>query len=68
MTLGPERFLREIHVAARLQHPHIVPVLDSGEAGGQLWYTMAHVRGESLRDQLERDRRLPIETAVEPRW
>jgi len=48
-ALGPERFLREIRTTARLQHPHILPVLDSGEAAGQLWYTMPYVRGESLR-------------------
>lgn len=64
-SLGPERFLREIHLAARLQHPHIIPVLDSGEAGGQLWYTMPHVRGESLLDQLQTRGRLSIEVAVE---
>ena len=46
-TLGPERFQREIRPAARLQHPHILPVLDSGEAAGQLWYTMPYVEGES---------------------
>ena len=44
-TLGPERFQREIKLAARLQHPHILPVLDSGEAIGQLWFTMPYVEG-----------------------
>jgi eukaryotic-like serine/threonine-protein kinase len=59
-----ERFTREIRLAARLQHPHILPVFDSGEAAGQLWYTMPFVEGESLRDQLEREHRLPVAEAV----
>jgi serine/threonine-protein kinase len=54
-TLGPERFQREIRTTARLQHPHILPVLDSGEAAAQLWYTMPYVEGESLRDRLRRE-------------
>ena len=59
-TLGPDRFLREIHLAARLQHPHILTVLDSGTAGRRdsgserLWFTMPYVEGESLRDRLRR--------------
>jgi serine/threonine-protein kinase len=64
-ALGPERFLREIRTTARLQHPHILPMLDSGEAAGQLWYTMPYVRGESLRDRLRREAQLPIEVAVD---
>src|SRR5215204_4873143 len=64
-TLGPERFQREIKLAARLQHPHILTVHDSGEAAGQLWYTMPFVRGESLRDRLRREGQLPIEVAIE---
>jgi eukaryotic-like serine/threonine-protein kinase len=48
-TLGPERFLREIQVTARLDHPNIVPVFDSGEDGERLWYTMPYVRRETLR-------------------
>ena len=69
-TLGPERFLREIKLAARLQHPHILSVFDSGTAGpegggsGWLWFTMPFVEGESLRDRLEREQQLPIEDAV----
>ena len=63
-TLGPERFQREIKLAARLQHPHILTVLDSGEAGGRLWFTMPFVEGESLRDRLRRERQLPVEDAV----
>src|SRR5690606_4557813 len=62
-ALGAERFQREIHVAAALQHPHILTVLDSGEAGGQLWFTMPYVSGESLRSRLERERQLPIAEA-----
>src|SRR4026207_790785 len=50
-TLGPERFLLEIRTAARLTHPHILPVHDSGEAAGRLWYTMPYVEGESLRQR-----------------
>lgn len=64
-TMGRERFQREIRTTARLQHPHILPVLDSGEAAGQLWYTMPFVRGESLRDRLRRDRQLPVDLAVD---
>ena len=63
-TLGPERFLREIRFAARLQHPHIVSVHDSGEAAGQLWFTMPYVEGESLRTRLTREGQLPIEAAL----
>jgi TolB-like protein/Tfp pilus assembly protein PilF len=64
-TLGPERFLREIRLTARLDHPHILPVLDSGEAAGLLWYTMPYVRGESLRDRLRREVQLPLELALD---
>ena len=64
-TLGPERFQREIHTTARLQHPHILPVLDSGEAAGQLWYTMPFVPGESLRSRLRREGQLPVDVAVD---
>ena len=64
MSLGPERFLREIRLAARLQHPHILSVYDSGETGGRLWFTMPYVEGESLRDRLARERQLPVADAV----
>jgi serine/threonine-protein kinase len=64
-TLGPERFQREIRTTARLQHPHILPVLDSGEAAGQLWYTMPYVEGESLRDRLRREGQLPLDHALQ---
>ena len=63
-ALGPERFQREIRLAARLQHPHILTVLDSGENAGRLWFTMPYVEGESLRDRLLRDRQLPVADAV----
>jgi eukaryotic-like serine/threonine-protein kinase len=63
-ALGPERFQREIRLAARLQHPHILTVLDSGENAGRLWFTMPYVEGESLRDRLTRERQLPIADAV----
>src|SRR5881275_3641170 len=62
-TLGPERFLREIEIAAGLNHPHILPLLDSGEAGGFLYYAMPFVEGESLRDRLDREGPLSIEEA-----
>ncbi|HEY6060069.1 MAG TPA: protein kinase, partial [Gemmatimonadales bacterium] len=54
-SLGTERFLREIQVAAALAHPHIVPLFDSGEAGGCLFYVMPYVPGESLRERLVRE-------------
>jgi hypothetical protein len=64
-SLGPERFRREIELAAKLQHPHILSVYDSGEtAGGQLWFTMPFVEGESLRDRLQRERQLPVGDAL----
>jgi serine/threonine-protein kinase len=62
-TLGPDRFLHEIRIAAGLQHPHILPVFDSGEAAGQLWYTMPYVEGETLRQRLQREKQLPLEDA-----
>ena len=64
-SLGPERFLREIQIAGRLQHPHIVPMYDSGRAGDLLYYVMPFVEGESLRQRLQRQHRLPIEDAVQ---
>jgi TolB-like protein/Flp pilus assembly protein TadD len=63
-TLGSERFQREIGTAARLQHPHILTVHDSGEAGGQLWFTMPFVEGESLRERLRREPQLPLDVAL----
>ena len=63
-ALGPDRFLREIKLAARLNHPHIVPLFDSGEAGGFLYYVMPVVEGESLRDRLLRDGKIPLEESL----
>ena len=63
-TLGPERFLAEIKTTAKLQHPHILPLLDSGEAEGVLYYVMPFVAGESLRHRLTREQQLPIDEAV----
>src|SRR5216117_1603226 len=63
-TLGPERFQREIKLAARLQHPHILTVHDSGEAAARLWFTMPFVEGESLRDRLRRERQLSVDDAL----
>jgi serine/threonine-protein kinase len=63
-ALGAERFLSEIRTTARLQHPHILPLLDSGDADGLLFYVMPVVTGESLRSRLERERQLPIADAV----
>ncbi len=64
-SLGPDRFRREITLAARLQHPNIVTVFDSGEtATGQLWFTMPYVVGESLRERLRRERQLSVEDTV----
>jgi serine/threonine protein kinase/Flp pilus assembly protein TadD len=63
-SLGPDRFLREIKLAARLNHPHILPLFDSGEADGFLFYVMPYVEGESLRERLDRDQQLPVEEAV----
>jgi len=63
-TLGAERFSREIEVAAQLQHPHILPLLDSGEAGGFYYYVMPYVEGESLRERLAHRGELPVHDAV----
>ncbi len=63
-VIGSERFLKEIELTANLQHPHILPLFDSGSANGQLFYVMPFVEGESLRDRLAREKQLPIEDAV----
>ena len=63
-VLGPERFLKEIELTAGLQHPHILPLFESGEAGGLLWYVMPYVEGETLRARLQRERQLPVADAV----
>jgi eukaryotic-like serine/threonine-protein kinase len=63
-AVGPTRFLAEIRTTARLQHPHILPLFDSGQAGSFLFYVMPYVEGESLRSRLDRERQLPVADAV----
>jgi len=63
-VIGAERFLHEIRVTAGLQHPHVLPLHDSGEADTFLYYVMPFVDGESLRDRLQHERQLPIDDAV----
>ena len=63
-SIGAERFLQEIRIAARLGHPHILPLHDSGEADGLLYYVMPFVKGESLRERLAREGELPVSDAV----
>jgi len=63
-ALGAERFLREIQIAAKLHHPHILPLYDSGAAGELLYYVMPYVEGESLRQRLEREKQLPVDEAL----
>src|SRR5690242_3980976 len=64
-VLAAERFLREIQLAAKLQHPHILPLYDSGDAAGALFYVMPLVEGESLRARLTRERQLSLEDALQ---
>jgi serine/threonine protein kinase/tetratricopeptide (TPR) repeat protein len=64
-VLGSERFVREIEIAATLQHPHILPLYDSGQAGGLFYYVMPFVEGESLRDRLAREQQLPLDAAFQ---
>jgi len=63
-AIGADRFLREIAIVARLSHPHILPLYDSGQAAGSLYYVMPLMAGETLRDRLRRERQLPIEDAL----
>ncbi|MDE3151879.1 MAG: serine/threonine protein kinase, partial [Gemmatimonadota bacterium] len=63
-VIGAERFLSEIKTTANLQHPHILPLFDSGEAGGLLFYVMPYVEGETVRDRLTREKQLPISDAL----
>ena len=63
-ALGPERFRREIDLATHLSHPHILPIYDSGEADGELYYVMPFIAGESLRARLNRERQLPVNEAL----
>ncbi len=63
-TLGPERFVREIEIAAGLTHPHILPLHDSGEADGFLYYVMPYIKGESLRERLDREGKLSVDDGI----
>ena len=63
-VIGADRFLAEIQVTANLQHPNLLPLFDSGEAAGLLYYVMPYVEGESLRARLNRERQLPVGEAV----
>src|SRR5689334_18622722 len=63
-VIGADRFLNEIKTTANLQHPHILPLHDSGEVDGTVWYVMPLVEGESLRDRLARETQLPIDDAL----
>ncbi|HEY7567877.1 MAG TPA: protein kinase [Gemmatimonadaceae bacterium] len=63
-TLGAERFLREVEIAAQLSHPHILPVHDSGDADGVLFYVMPYVEGESLQGRIQRETQLPVDEAL----
>ncbi|UCC82793.1 MAG: protein kinase [Gemmatimonadota bacterium] len=64
-SLGTQRFLREVKIAAGLQHPHILPIYDSGEAAGLLYYVMPYVEGHTLRDRLDRETQLPIDESLQ---
>ena len=64
LSVGPERFLREIGIAARLSHPHIVPLIDSGQCEGTLYYVSPFVAGGSLRDKMDREKRLSIDDTI----
>ena len=63
-VVGAERFLAEIKTTANLQHPHILPLHDSGEVDGFLFYAMPYVEGESLRQRLDREHQLPVDEAI----
>jgi TolB-like protein len=63
-AIGHDRFLREIEISAQLRHPHILPLYDSGEAGGFLYYVMPFIEGESLRDRLDRDGQLSVDDSL----
>ena len=63
-VLGADRFVQEIETTASLQHPHILPLFDSGSANGFLYYVMPYIEGETLRDKLDRDTQLGIDEAV----
>src|SRR5687767_3270472 len=64
-TIGAERFEREIKLAAKLQHPHILGLIDSGEANGLFYYVMPFIQGESVRDKLDREKQLGVDEAIQ---
>src|SRR3989441_8558322 len=64
-AVGTQRFLLEIDIAARLHHPHVLPLYDSGEADGFVYFVMPFVEGESLRDRLHREKQLPLDEALQ---
>src|SRR3954449_8186906 len=64
MLFGPHRFLKEIETTANLQHPHILPLFDSGQVANTVFYVMPYVQGESLRTRLSREKQLPISDAI----
>ena len=66
-AIGADRFLSEIKTTANLQHPHILGLIDSGDAEGFLYYVMPYVEGESLRDRLDHEKQLPVDVAPHPR-
>src|SRR6056297_3332299 len=63
-VVGAERFLTEIETTANLQHPHILPLFDSGEADSFLFYVMPYIEGETLRERIDRDKQLPVDEAL----
>src|SRR6266568_1592168 len=63
-VLGGDRFLSEIRVTANLQHPNLLPLFDSGEADGHLFYVMPYVEGENLRHRIDREKQLPVDEAL----
>src|SRR5205085_8762094 len=63
-SVGAERFMREIGIAAQLSHPHIVPLIDSGESAGLLYYVSPFIPGGSLRDRLNRQKKIPVDDAL----
>src|SRR5436190_12120696 len=63
-VIGSDRFLKEIELTANLQHPHILPLFDSGDVNGQLYYVMPFIEGETLRGRLEREQQLPVSDAI----
>jgi serine/threonine-protein kinase len=63
-VIGTERFLSEVRITAKLDHPHILTLIDSGEADGMLYYVLPYVRGESLRAKLSREKQLSVDEAL----